>query len=234
VIPYAASEVKVAATKALGAEVVRVPVAERQAAAEAIADRDGRSMIPPFDHPGVIAGQGTVGLEIIEDAPDIDRVLVPISGGGLISGVAAAVKALSRRTQVIGVEPELAADAQESMRTGRRVTWPAESTTSTVADGLRVTSVGELPWEHLQALVDDVVTVTEDEIRSAVRRLALASRLVVEPSGAVSVAAYLSGTLPAVRRTVAVVSGGNIEPAFLAAVLADAEAEPDVSSSSGR
>ena len=121
--------------------------------------------MPPFDDRDVIAGQGTIGLELAEDVDEIDRVLVPISGGGLISGIAVAIKALSPRTQVIGVEPALAGDAAESFRRGERVAWTSEATDHTIADGLRTPEVGELPWAHIRELVDDVVTVEEDEIR---------------------------------------------------------------------
>jgi threonine dehydratase len=220
VMPDAAPTVKVEATRALGAEVVVVPAGERLSRAEALVAGQGYVMVPPFDHPAVIAGQGTVGLEIAEDMPDVGTVLVPVSGGGLISGVAAAVKALVPSARVVGVEPELAADAQESLRTGRVVEWDVARTSRTAADGLRVPRVGVLPWEHLQALVDDIVTVSEEEIRAAVRLLAVRARLVAEPSGAVTTAAHLfrDGLPPGPR--VAVVSGGNIEPAALAEILA--------------
>jgi len=219
VIQHGVAEVKVAATLALGAEVVRVPAADRASAAEDLAERYGRVVVPPFEHRDVIAGQGTIGLELVEDVDEIDRVLVPVSGGGLVSGIAVAIKALSPRTQVIGVEPALAADTAESFRRGKRVMWAADAVSRTIADGLRTPQVGELPWAHIRELVDDVVTVEEDEILDSVKVLALGSRLVAEPSGAVPVAAFRSGRLSPVRRTVAVVSGGNIDPALLAAAL---------------
>ena len=142
-------------------------------------------------------------------------------GGGLVSGVATAVKALCPSARVVGVEPELAADASESFHAGRLVGWPVEQTARTIADGLRVPRLGDLPWAHVQAYLDDVVTVTEDEIRAAVRQVAGGSRLVAEPSGAVAPAAWLHrrAALPPARRTVAVVSGGNLEPSVLAAML---------------
>jgi threonine dehydratase len=181
---------------------------------------EGYVPVPPYDDPTVIAGQGTVGLEIAADLPDVDLVLVPISGGGLISGVAAAVKRLCPAAAVIGVEPELAADAAESFRRGELVSWSAERTYRTIADGLRVTSVGQLPWAHIQRFVDNVVTVSEDEIRAAVRALGFGSRLVAEPSGATATAAYLfrGDRLPP-GRTVAVVSGGNVDPQAYVAIL---------------
>lgn len=220
VMPDNSSTVKVEATRALGAEIVVVRPAERQARAEEIAAERDAVLIPPYDDPAVIAGQGTAGLEIVGDLEDVDTVLVPVSGGGLASGVATAVKALSARTRVVAVEPELAGDLAEGFHRGERVTWPVERTQATIADGLRVPAVGELPWEHIRAYVDDAITVTEEAIRQAMRVLALRSRLVAEPSGAVATAAYLSraGDLPA-GRTVAILSGGNVEPALLAEVL---------------
>ena len=178
-------------------------------------------MIPPYDDAAVVAGQGTVGLEIVADLPGVDAVLVPVSGGGLIGGVATAVKSLSPGTRIIGVEPELAADAAESFRIGKRVSWTAEQTYRTIADGLRTTSVGEIPWRQIRAYVDDIVTVTEDEIRDSVRRLAADARLVAEPSGAVTYAAYLhhAGSVGAAGNTVAVVSGGNLALDTLAHII---------------
>jgi threonine dehydratase len=221
VIPEGAAPGKVAATRALGAEVVRVPPPDRDTAAAAIAAERGLALIPPYDDARVIAGQATVGLEIVEDDPDVDLVLVPISGGGLISGVATAVKALRPAARVIGVEPALAADTAESLRRGERVAWSTDQTYRTVADALRATSPGRLPWEHIRAYVDDVVTVTEEEILAAMRRLALQARLVAEPAGAVATAAHLfhGEALPPGRR-VALLSGGNVAPELLAAVLA--------------
>jgi threonine dehydratase len=174
----------------------------------------------------VIAGQGTIGLEIVADDPDISTILVPVCGGGLIPGVAAAAAALVPNARVIGVEPELAADAADSLHTGARRVWGAEVTARTIADGLRA-GLGELAWPHVKAYVHDIVTVTEDEIEDATRRLALEARLLAEPSGAVTTAAYLHRRreLPA-GRAVAVVSGGNIDPTFLSGLLAGAEQTP--------
>jgi threonine dehydratase len=220
VIPEGAAPRKVAAVAALGAEVVRVPPGERDSRAAALAGERCLALIPPYDDARVIAGQGTVGLEIVEDAPDVAVVLVPVSGGGLISGVATAVKSLRPGARVIAVEPELAAETAESLRRGTRAYWPPERTYRTIADGLRVTTPGRLPWQHIQAYVDGAVTVSEEEIRRAMRRLALDGRLVAEPSGAVATAAQLfhADVLPPGRR-VAVVSGGNADPALLAVVL---------------
>ena len=211
---------KLAATRALGAEVVLVEPADRESTALVLAAERNAALVPPYDDVAVIAGQGTVGLEVVEDLPDVDLVLVPVSGGGLISGVAAAVKALRPGAAVVGVEPELAGELAEGFRQGRRVEWPVAKTARTIADGLRVSTVGEHNWAHITALVDDVVTVSEDAIRAAMRTLALSSRLVAEPSGAVATAAVLerSADLPA-GRTVAVVSGGNVDPVLYAEVL---------------
>ncbi|MEV1117002.1 threonine/serine dehydratase [Actinosynnema sp. NPDC049800] len=216
VVPDDTPRVKVDATLSHGAEVVQVPMALREArAAELVAER-GATLIPPFDHPDVIAGQGTVGLEVIAEKPDVATVLVPVSGGGLISGVAAAVKALSPSTRVIGVEPELAGDAAESLRVGTLVRWSAGDRARTIADGLRA-EPSELTFEHLRAYVDDIVTVSEEQIGEAVGVLARRARLVVEPSGAVTVAAHLAR--PSSGPTVAVLSGGNVDPEVFARYL---------------
>lgn len=219
VMPDVAPAIKIAATRALGAEVVLVPPAERVTAARRIAGERGLVQIPPFDDRDIIAGQGTVGLEIAEDLPDVGLVLVPVGGGGLASGVATAVKALCPGAAVIGVEPEYAADARESLAAGAVRPWPVEQTYRTVADGLR-TSLSELTLAHLTARLDGIVTVTDREILDAVGLLARAARLVVEPSGAASVAAYLRhrAQLPP-GPAVAVLTGGNIDPALLAGLL---------------
>jgi threonine dehydratase len=219
VMPSDAPAVKRDRVAADGAQIVVVGTAsdERQRVAEAIAAERGLAIIPPFDDDRIIAGQGTVGLEIVEDLPDVATVLVPIGGGGLASGVATAVKALRPETQVIGVEPELAADAQESFATGRIVRWPAEAVSRTIADGTRTQSLGERTFAHLQASLDAVLTVAEAEIAAAVRLASERTRLVVEPSGALSIAAlaFHAGELgldAADGPVVAVVSGGNVDP----------------------
>jgi len=223
VMPRGASRVKLAATEAFGAEVVLVgdDSAERTRRAEELALEHGYVPVPPYDDETLIAGQGTVGLEILEDLPDVETVLVPVSGGGLISGIAAAVKLSRSEVRVIGVEPELAADARASLKSGKLVEIPAEQASRTIADGLRVRRLGDAPFEHVRAYVDDIVTVSEDQILAAIRRLALRVRLVAEPSGAVSFAAYLfhRDELPPSRLNVAVLSGGNVEPQLLARAL---------------
>lgn len=219
VCPDDAPTVKIEGMRAVGAEVVLVAPADRHVTADRLAAERGATLVPPYDDARVIAGQGTVGLEIAEDLPEVATVLVPIGGGGLISGVALALAELCPDAKVVGVEPELAADAAESVATGRRVTWDADAVRRTVADGVRLPVVGELTWEHIRRYVHEVVTVSEDEIRSAMRELALTYRLVAEPSGAVAPAAALfhADVLPG--PVVAVVSGGNVDPALLAQVL---------------
>ncbi|GJF29841.1 serine/threonine dehydratase [Kitasatospora sp. NE20-6] len=222
VMPDTSPAVKVENTRGFGAEVVLVPPGERDTLPAELVERHGYVWVPPYDDPHIIAGQGTVGLEIGEDAPDeLDTVLVPVSGGGLISGTAAALKLTCPGVRVVGVEPELAADAQASFRAGEHLAWPVEDTYRTIADGLRTPTVGVLPFQHLQAYVDDIVTVTEDEIRDTVALLARRGRLVAEPSGAVAAAGYFhrAGEI-AGRVFAAVVSGGNIEPKLLAELLA--------------
>jgi len=219
VMPSDAPPIKRRRVEADGAEVVIVGTAsdERQAVAERIAAERGLAIIPPYDDDRIIAGQGTVGLEIAEDLPDVAAVLVPVGGGGLSSGVAAALAALVPGARVIGVEPELAADARESLAEGRIVRWPADAVSRTIADGTRTQAIGERTFAHLSRLLHSIVTVSEAEIAAGVRIAAEEARLVVEPSGALSIAALafhaaelgLDGTVGPV---VAVVSGGNVDP----------------------
>jgi threonine dehydratase len=223
VMPSNAPAIKRAATLAMGAEIVDVGVAssERLAKSDELVRGHGYIVIPPYDDEQIIAGQATCGLEIVEELANVDLVLAPVSGGGLLSGVAAAVKQLSSHTKVYGVEPELAGDTAESFRTGEIVTWGAELTSRTIADGLRTQSVGVRNFAHIRAYVDGIVTVTEDEIRAAMRAIVAATRLVPEPSGAVATAALLfhAAELPPYGTAVAVVSGGNVDPAQLAKIL---------------
>ncbi|GAA2445394.1 threonine/serine dehydratase [Actinomadura vinacea] len=224
VVPHTTPAVKVAACVALGAEIVYVePTMEaRVSTAGKLAAAHGFTLVPPFDDRRIIAGQGTVGLEIVQDRPDVDVVLVPVGGGGLVSGVAAAVKRMRPAAKVIGVEPELAADARASMLAGRPVAWPPADTGRTIADALRAQRVGDVTFAHMRALVDGVVAVSEEEIRLAMRRLAREARLIAEPGGAVATAAYLyrRDELPAAHTYVSVLSGGNVEPELLADVIA--------------
>jgi threonine dehydratase len=219
VMPGNAPAVKREATAALGAEIVLVGPSgvERQIKAEELAAEHGYVIIPPYDDERIIAGQGTTGLEILEDLPDLELVLVPIGGGGLISGISTAIKSMKPSAKVIGVEPEVAADAQASFRAGHIVKFPPEQVLSTCADGLRAQYPGTMTFEHIKRYVDDVVTVSEDEIMQAVRILAQNPETVAEPSGAVAPAAWLfhRDALPASNHSVAVISGGNIDPALL-------------------
>jgi threonine dehydratase len=236
VVPENAPAVKTDAIVSAGAELVRVAptLAARIAATDEIARVRRYHPIAPFDDRDVIAGQGTIGLEIGEDFTAGPQrpwkqpaaVLVPVSGGGLISGIAVAVKAMLPGTRVIGVEPELAADARDSLRAGTRVAWTSAQTSRTKADALRVEQVGELTFPHIQAYVDDIVTVSEEEMLHAVGLLARQARLIAEPGGAAAVAAALYRDASALGITsatekpvVAVLSGGNIDPNLLAEIL---------------
>ena len=216
VMPRTAPSVKLEATRNLGAEVVLVGPAsnDRIARAEELERERGLIPVPPYNDEKIIAGQGTIGLEILEDMPDVEVVLVPIGGGGLSSGVATAIKESRPSARIIGVEPAFAADAQASLRTGKIQAVTGEEAARTAADGLRSQSIGPINFEHIRKYVDDILTVTEDEIRLAMRQLLFSGRILAEPSGAVTTAAAMfHGTeFPASDKTVAVVSGGNAEP----------------------
>jgi threonine dehydratase len=230
VMPNNAPAIKREATEKLGAEIVLVGPGsdERKTKAEELAAQHGYVIVPPYNDEKIIAGQGTIGLEILNDLPDVEAVLAPVGGGGLISGVATAIKLTNPKVKVIGVEPELAADAQASLRAGKIVQWPAEQVSRTLADGLRTQSIGDLNFEHIRAYVDDIITVTEDEIRQAMKYLSANPYTVAEPSGAVSVAGFLfhAGELPRTKLDVAIISGGNIEPAMLEGLRSRAEGLP--------
>jgi threonine dehydratase len=220
VMPENAPPIKVAGTKRLGAEVIErgtTSLARREKAEEVQAER-GLTMIPPFDHPDIIAGQGTAGLEILEDWPAVAAVVVPIGGGGLISGIAAYVKRVRPDVKVIGVEPEGAPAMRRSLDAGEIVTL--ESIDS-IADGLLPVRPGDLTFAHARALVDDVVLVSDDAIRDATRDLFLRGKLVVEYSGAATVAALRSG-LDVPGPMAAVISGGNIDPSIIRELVAAA------------
>ncbi len=223
VMPSSAPKVKLEATRALGAEIVMVGPAsdDRIEKAEELERERGLVPVPPYNDEKIISGQGTVGLEILEDLADAEVVLVPIGGGGLISGVATALKESSKKLKVIGVEPEFAADAQASLRSGKIQSVSAESTSRTMADGLRSQSIGPINFEHVRKYVDDIVTVKEDEIAQAMRHLLFSARILAEPSGAVTTAAAMfhASEMPASDKTVAVVSGGNVEPQLFSEIL---------------
>jgi threonine dehydratase len=219
VMPSDAPAIKRARVEADGAEIVTVGVESgaREAMAARLVEERSLIFVPPYDDDRIIAGQGTVGLEIAEDVADLGLVLVPIGGGGLASGVAAAVKALRSEARVVGVEPELSADASESLQAGKIIRWDGARASRTIADGTRTQAIGQRPFDHLSTLLDGIVTVSEVEIAAAVRLAAEESRLVAEPSGALSIAAarFHAGELGLgnLRGTVvAIVSGGNVDP----------------------
>ena len=219
VMPNNAPAIKREATAKFGAEIVLVGAGsdERKNKAEELAAEHGYVIVPPYNDEQIIAGQGTIGLEILTDLPEVETILAPVGGGGLISGVAAAIKLTNAKVKVIGVEPELAADAQASLRTGGIVQFPAEQVSRTLADGLRTQSIGPINFEHIRRYVDDIITVTEDEIRQAMKMLARNPQTVAEPSGAVSAAGFFfhRDELPKTKLNVAIISGGNIEPRML-------------------
>ena len=202
---------KVEGTRAYGAEVIfgGTSSEDTKARAEAIAAERGATLVKPFDDPFIIAGQGTIGLEILEQVKDVKAVVVPVGGGGLTSGVATAVKSLRPRVKVFGVEPAGAPKMSEALKKGELVTLAG---TNTVADGLKPIRAGVLTFEHVRKFVDDVVLVSDDEILAATRHLIHKEKLVVEPSGAATTAAILSNKLKLPKGPVVVViSGGNVD-----------------------
>jgi threonine dehydratase len=222
VMPTTAPPIKVEGVRGCGAEVIfeGTTSADRRTRAEAEAAARGLTIIPPFDHPWIIAGQGTAGLEILEQVPDAALVLVPIGGGGLASGVAAAVKQSRPHVRVVGVEPRGANAMQQSLEAGHPVTI---ARSQSIADGLLPVRPGDLTFAHVRAFIDEVVTVGDEHIVAALRWLYYDARLVVEPSGATALAALLSGAVsapsPSSGPPVVVLSGGNVSPASLSALL---------------
>jgi len=220
VVPGNAPKIKIDATAALGAEIIFVGPGseERRVRAEELASQHGYAVVPPYNDEKIIAGQGTVGLEILEQLPEVETILVPVGGGGLISGVAAAIKLSNPKIKVIGVEPEFASDARASLRAGHVVAFAAEQVTRTLADGLRTQSIGAINFQHIRVYVDDIVSVTEGEIREAMQALSTNPQTVAEPSGAVAPAAFFfhAHELPDTKINIAVISGGNIDPVLLA------------------
>ncbi len=217
-MPIGVALPKLEATRDYGAtvELVGHAVDEALAAAAAFAEVTGAVLIPPFDHPDVIAGQGTVGLEILEDVPDVDTIVVPVGGGGLIAGIASAVRRLRPEVRIIGVQAENAAPFVPSLAAGE---VRSVATEPTIADGIAVGTPGRLTFAVVSELVDEVVTVTDDETASALLVLLERAKLVVEPAGAVGVAALLSGKVASPGTTVAVLSGGNIDPLMMERVI---------------
>ncbi len=210
VMPETVPRVKVDGARRLGAEVIiaGTTLLERKARAEAEASARGLTIVPPFDHPWIIAGAGTIGLEILEECPQVTAVHVPVGGGGLVSGIAVAVKQMRPAVRVVGVEPAGAPKMSASLAAGRPVTLEK---TSSVADGLLANRPGDLTFAHVRALVDDVVQVDDEAIEDAVRWLFHQVRLVAEPSGAAAVASALTHVGAGTRGAVAVISGGNVE-----------------------
>lgn len=219
VMPSDAPRVKLEGTRSWGAEVIFYDRLhdDREAVARHVLAERGGTLIPPFDHPWVIAGQGTCAHELMRQAPELDALLVCLGGGGLLAGCAVAAKAANPAIRVFGVEPLNGNDGQQSLRSGARVTIPVPDT---IADGLRTTCVGAHNFPILQALVEDVLTVTEEEIVESARLLMKELRVVMEPSGAVAAAAALGGKLPpGLKRIGVTLSGGNAEPDFLRGLL---------------
>jgi threonine dehydratase len=215
VMPTTAPRIKIEGTRASGAEIffAGTTTLHRRAKAEEIAAARGLTMVPPFDHPWIIAGQGTLGLEILEQRPDVGAILVPIGGGGLVSGVAAAVKQSRAEAAVVGVEPAGAASMKNAIDAGEVLTLEGARS---IADGLMAVRPGDLNFAHVRQFVDRLVTVDDEQIAAAVRWLFERVHLVVEPSGAATVAAALAADADFAAPVVAVVSGGNLDPSDLA------------------
>ncbi|HVW83192.1 MAG TPA: threonine/serine dehydratase [Bryobacteraceae bacterium] len=215
VMPEDAPRSKMEPTRALGARIVTYNrfVDDREAIAARVLAETGGILVPPFDHPMIMAGQGTAGLELLEEAPDLDALVVCVGGGGLISGCATIAKSILPAIRIFGVEPELANDTYQSFVKGERVTIPPPDT---IADGLRSPCPGKLTFPVIQRHVEQILLVTEDEIRATVRFLLERMKILVEPSGAVAAAAVLFGKLPAgIGKAGIIVSGGNVDLEFL-------------------
>jgi threonine dehydratase len=226
-MPDDAPQAKVDATRAYGAEIIFYDrlKQDRERVAIEVAERDGRTMVPPYDDYLILAGQGTCGLEFVQEIPDLDSLVSPCSGGGLFAGVSTAAKEINSKIQCFAVEPETADDTRQSFRKGERVSIPPPPT---IADGLRVQLPGALTFPILQKTAEDVLTVSDDEIIETIRFLLFRMKLLVEPSGAAAAAAVLFGKLPAnTKRVGVVISGGNIDAELLAKVLAGHRGNPD-------
>lgn len=219
VMPATAPASKVAATRGYGATVVLEPdVTTVFSHAQSLAAEHGYTFVPPFDDPAIVAGQGTVGLEILEDLPSVATVVVPVGGGGLIAGVALAIKSQRPGTRIIGVEPEGASAMWRSREAGRALRLER---VDTIADGLGAPFAGELTFAIVQQYVDDLVLVTDDQIRSAMALILERCKVLAEPAGAAGIAALLSGAVAVStpEPVVAIVSGGNVDVSRLAALL---------------
>lgn len=214
VMPEDSMLLKVEATKGYGAEVIQsgVNAATRSKVAKDIVEKTGAILVPPFDDPFIVAGQGTVGLEILEDWSEVETIVVPLGGGGLSSGVTLAATSINPKIKVYAVEPQAGNDGQLSLRKGEIVNI---NVPNTIADGARTTAIGEIPFSILRQRVTDIVTVSDEALLEAIKLLAIYSKLIVEPTGALSVAALLQGKIPNSGKTVAILSGGNIAPEIL-------------------
>lgn len=220
VMPHDAPAVKLAATRGYGAEVVLYDRVEqkRETIARQLSEARGLTLIPPFDHPHIIAGQGTTALELLADVPDLDVLIVPIGGGGLISGCCVAAHALNPKIRVFGVEPDTANDTYLSLQKGEIVSTPQSHS---IADGLLPTAPGQLTFPIMQRHLEGVILLTDDEMAAATRFLLMRMKLLVEPSGAAPVAALLAGKVPAVagKKVGVVLSGGNVDGGKLAGMV---------------
>jgi threonine dehydratase len=219
VMPTTVTPAKRGGAERLGARIeLAATTQDRYERAVELVNAEGLTMVPPYDHAWIIAGQGTAGLEIAADLPDVETVLVPVGGGGLSAGVATAIKLRAPGARVIGVEPVNAAKLSKARAAGRPVRIPASSG---LADGLLAVEVGSITFAHHERYLDDVVQVDDGALRCAMRLLLDRMKLVTEPSGAITVAALMEGLVPARGNTVAVLSGGNIEWAGLVPLLSD-------------
>jgi threo-3-hydroxy-L-aspartate ammonia-lyase len=220
VMPDDAPAIKLAATRGYGAEVVLYDRVEqkREAIAKQLAEERGSTLIPPFDHPHIIAGQGTAALELLTDVPDLDGLIVPIGGGGLIAGCCIAAHALKPTLRIFGVEPDTANDAYLSLQKGEIVSTPQSHS---IADGLLPTAPGQLTFPIMQQHLKSIVLVTDEELAAATRFMLLRLKLLVEPSGAARIAALLTGKVPDVqgKKIGVILSGGNVDPGKLAQIM---------------
>lgn len=220
VMPHDSPAVKLAATRGYGAEVVLYDRLKdnREIIAKKLSEERGLTLVPPFDHPHIIAGQGTAALELLADIPDLDLLVAPVGGGGLISGCSIAGHAIRPGLRIVGVEPESANDTDLSLKKGEAVSTPLSQS---IADGLLTPAPGKLTFPIMQQHLESVVLVGDAEIAEAVRFILIRMKLLVEPSGAAAVAALMAGKVPNVRgkKVAVVLSGGNIDPTLLAKIL---------------
>ncbi|HEX2348311.1 MAG TPA: pyridoxal-phosphate dependent enzyme [Ktedonobacterales bacterium] len=218
-MPTDAPSVKVAATAGYGAEIVRYDrmTQDREALARQIAEERSLTLVPPYNDPLIMAGAGTAALELLEDQPDVEVIATPVGGGGLVSGTSVAARAAGRGVHVVGVETEAANHAYLSKRSGERVTIAPPDT---IADGIRTAALGQLTWPVVRELVDEVVLVSDEEVKAAMRFLLMRLKIVAEPTGAVAVAAAMTGKLNRFGQRIGVViSGGNVAPETLSEIL---------------